>query len=157
VDHTPRSTGRRAAQLLDQPLPASIACVALAGCTDSPGTTSTPDASTERTASSTVVRFDQALHEELVALAHRDQTGRSAETAEERIERLKEIIDELGWPTFEQGGHQHDPRALVGKKGEDAAWLIAQHADLDPQFQQWVWTADVLRQAWSRCPTTSTR
>ena len=103
-----------------------IACVALAGCTDSSSTTSAPKPSTERTAISTVVQFDEALHDELVAMAHRDQTGNGSETADERIERLKEIIDEHGWPTLD----------LVGKEGEDAAWLIAQHADLDPKFQQ---------------------
>ena len=43
----------------------------------------------------------------------------------ERTERLKQIIDEHGWPTYD----------LVGKRGEDAAWVIAQHSDLDPEFQ----------------------
>ncbi len=107
-------------------VPAFIAYVVLAGCTDSPSTTPARDPSTERTATSTVVQFDQALHEELVAMARRDQAGSGGETADERIERLKEIIDEHGWPTLD----------LVRKEGEDAAWLIAQHADLDPQFQE---------------------
>lgn len=107
-------------------VPALIACLVLAGCTDSPSAPAVPDRSTEPTADSTAVQFDQALHDELIAMARRDQTGRGSETADERIERLKAIIDEHGWPTID----------LVGKEGEDAAWLIAQHADLDPQFQQ---------------------
>ena len=40
--------------------------------------------------------------------------------------RLKEIIAEHGWPTYD----------LVGHRAADAAWLIAQHADLDPEFQR---------------------
>ena len=43
----------------------------------------------------------------------------------ERTERLEEIIAEHGWPTYD----------LVGEDGEEAAWVIAQHSDLDPEFQ----------------------
>ncbi|MGV9703092.1 DUF6624 domain-containing protein [Streptomyces sp. NPDC003483] len=39
---------------------------------------------------------------------------------------LEHVISELGWPGF----------ALVGERGADAAWLLAQHADLDPAFQR---------------------
>ncbi|MFF4903150.1 DUF6624 domain-containing protein [Streptomyces sp. NPDC001068] len=39
---------------------------------------------------------------------------------------LKQVISECGWPGV----------ALVGERGADAAWLIAQHADLDPVFQR---------------------
>jgi len=45
---------------------------------------------------------------------------------EARTERLTEIIDEYGWPT----------RTLVGDDGATAAWLIAQHSDLDVDFQE---------------------
>lgn len=41
-------------------------------------------------------------------------------------ERLKEIIDEYGWPG----------RTLVGERASRSAWLLAQHADLDPKFQE---------------------
>lgn len=41
-------------------------------------------------------------------------------------ERLGEIVAEHGWPT----------RSLVGDDGATAAWAIAQHSDLDPQFQR---------------------
>jgi hypothetical protein len=40
--------------------------------------------------------------------------------------RMKEIVDQLGWPG----------RSLVGGQAEHAAWLLVQHADLDPRFQR---------------------
>ena len=40
--------------------------------------------------------------------------------------RLKSIIEESGWPSS----------SLAGTKGEFAAWLIAQHADFDVNFQE---------------------
>lgn len=40
--------------------------------------------------------------------------------------RMKEIIEEIGWPN----------RSKVGKEGAFAAWLLVQHADLDPKFQR---------------------
>lgn len=39
--------------------------------------------------------------------------------------RMREIVAEHGWPT----------RSLVGEDGAQAAWLLVQHADLDPDFQ----------------------
>jgi hypothetical protein len=76
------------------------------------------------------VTLDPELRDELVAMMDEDQaemTGQSAtNNSDARIARLKEIIDEHGWPTYD----------LVGEEGEEAAWVIAQHADLDPEFQQ---------------------
>jgi hypothetical protein len=76
------------------------------------------------------VEFDQALHDELLAMLRRDQAGRTGGVDNEgdtaRTERLKEIIEEHGWPGFD----------LVGKDGGDAAWAIVQHSDLDPAFQE---------------------
>jgi Family of unknown function (DUF6624) len=40
--------------------------------------------------------------------------------------RLREIIAQYGWPT----------RMLVGVDGEDAAWLVLQHAIGDPDLQR---------------------
>lgn len=40
--------------------------------------------------------------------------------------RMKEIIDQHGWPGA----------SLVGKDGANAAWLLVQHADTDRPFQQ---------------------
>ncbi len=74
--------------------------------------------------------FDQALHDELIAMLERDQSGRTggpdAEGDAARTARLKEILAEHGWPTVD----------LVGEDGEDAAWAIAQHSDADPAFQR---------------------
>ncbi|MGY1813666.1 DUF6624 domain-containing protein [Blastococcus sp. SYSU D00820] len=73
--------------------------------------------------------FDQALHDELLAMLERDQAGRTGGADPEgdraRTQRLAEILDAHGWPT-------HD---LVGEDGEEAAWAIAQHSDHDPAFQ----------------------
>ncbi len=38
---------------------------------------------------------------------------------------LKKVVEEAGWPVKSQ----------VGKDGANAAWLLLQHADDDPQFQ----------------------
>jgi hypothetical protein len=40
--------------------------------------------------------------------------------------RIKEIIDQIGWPTISK----------VGKEGSHWAWLIVQHADEDKEFQK---------------------
>ena len=41
---------------------------------------------------------------------------------------LKAVIDERGWPR----------RSEVGTEGAHAAWLLALHANRDPEFQQHV-------------------
>ena len=40
--------------------------------------------------------------------------------------RMKEIVEQVGWPV----------KTMVGADGAFAAWLLVQHADLDPQFQE---------------------
>ncbi len=45
----------------------------------------------------------------------------------DRAQRLRRIVEERGWPTHDQ----------VGKDGGTAAWLVAQHADFDVEFQTW--------------------
>ena len=44
----------------------------------------------------------------------------------ENTARLKELIAQKGWPG----------KTLVGKRAANAAWLLVQHADLDPAFQK---------------------
>lgn len=113
-------------------MPRAAALVALCvfsavpiGCSAPPGSPTSPAA-----ASITARAFDQSLRDELVAMLERDQLdragGSSGESDQARTERLKEIIAEHGWPTID----------LVGADGEDAAWAIAQHSDLDPAFQR---------------------
>jgi hypothetical protein len=77
-------------------------------------------------------RADQdqaALRRELLAMMEADQAERTGESTadgdESRTDRLREIIDEHGWPTID----------MVGREGATAAWLIAQHADFDVDFQ----------------------
>lgn len=82
-----------------------------------------------------------ALREELLQMGARDQRIRQATTmvfeSEEEFknwqatdannqERLKAIVDRYGWPTV----------SMVGQDGAQAAWLIVQHADNDPDFQR---------------------
>ena len=104
---------------------ALVLLLVLAGCSGHDGDDAAPADPT-----GSKVTFDPELRDELVAMMEQDQkemTGQSGTMdGDARIARLKEIIDEHGWPTY----------ALVGKEGENAAWVIAQHADLDPEFQQ---------------------
>lgn len=102
-------------------LPLLLSLLLLGGCSGSDDDAAGPEAPA-------TTQLDEALRDELVAMAEEDQaerTGGGTLNDEPRTARLKEIIAEHGWPT-------HD---LVGKEGEDAAWLIAQHSDLDPAFQ----------------------
>jgi hypothetical protein len=55
------------------------------------------------------------------AIVHEMQATDRANT-----QALKEIVDRHGWPT----------KSLVGKKASHEAWLLVQHADLDPDFQE---------------------
>lgn len=70
------------------------------------------------------------LRRELLDMQEADQAERTGESGEwndrERTDRLAEIVDEHGWPGF----------ALVGEDGATAAWVIAQHSDLDVDFQE---------------------
>ncbi len=76
------------------------------------------------------------LREELRLMCQKDQQMRTkAQTNpddwDENIDRentakLKEIIDEIGWPSISQ----------VGEEGASNAWLLVQHADHDLEFQK---------------------
>lgn len=95
--------------------------VAVAGCSD--------DSSPSDTEPSPQA-YNQALHDELLQMFEEDQAARtgggSLEGDTARTDRLGEIIDRHGWPTYK----------LVGEDGAEAAWAIAQHSDLDPAFQE---------------------
>jgi hypothetical protein len=79
------------------------------------------------------------LRDELLAMMEEDQAEQTGQVQTDnydaRVARLAEILDEHGWPTFD----------LVGEDGSTAAWVIAQHADLDPELQQRA--LELLRQA----------
>jgi hypothetical protein len=86
--------------------------------------------------------MDSRLADELVAMAELDQkvAGELAATGalyegyhprmvvihEKNASRLQAIIAEIGWPT----------ERLVGSEAAKAAWLIAQHAISQPEFQR---------------------
>lgn len=85
--------------------------------------------------------LEPELRQELLNRVQKDQTIRKraikpdADEAElkeminvdrENTARLKEVIERYGWPG----------KALVGDDGAHAAWLLVQHADLDPAFQK---------------------
>jgi hypothetical protein len=95
----------------------------LAGCS---GSDDPPDAgpATSSPSDEAPVEFDQALSDELIAMQQADQQASGLH--EDRQARLAEIFDEHGWP-----GHD-----LVGEEGSTAAWVIAQHSDLDLAFQE---------------------
>jgi hypothetical protein len=79
---------------------------------------------------------NQNLRAELLRRFERDQTARQATDAAqfeamtrvdaENLPWLKQVIAEIGWPG----------QSEVGADGAHAAWLLAQHADADPQFQR---------------------
>lgn len=78
------------------------------------------------------------LYRELLEMQRLDQASRRGEPLLElsgrttgeidaaNTARMKEIIEEHGWPT----------KSLVGADGAQAAWLLVQHADADPPFQR---------------------
>jgi len=108
---------------------------ALAGCAgDNDG-----DGESDSTAQAEPGAAQRDLRRELLDMMEADQAERTGESDANddapRADRLREIIDEHGWPTFD----------LVGKDGATAAWLIAQHADFDVQFQAEV--LDLMRAA----------
>jgi hypothetical protein len=94
--------------------------------------TTTPTAATVAATTTTTADAvgNPALRTELLAMMDEDQAEQLGEVETNnyraRTERLVEILDEHGWPTFD----------LVGEDGSTAAWVIAQHADLDPEVQQ---------------------
>jgi hypothetical protein len=73
---------------------------------------------------------DDALRAELLELKDADQAFRQRmheeyEAEAARTTRIREIVAAHGWPG----------RTLVGDDGASAAWLLVQHADDDPEFQ----------------------
>lgn len=76
------------------------------------------------------------LGEELLEMARTDQKMRTNarqnmsqwdDSIDKRnTARLKEIVDQIGWPTISK----------VGADASHAAWLLVQHAYTEPQFMQ---------------------
>src|ERR1700724_1583763 len=77
--------------------------------------------------------MDDGLRAELLRRVEKDQVARKAldpdamrEADGENLPWLKCVIAAHGWPGASE----------VGVDGAHAAWLLAQHADADPQFQR---------------------
>ncbi len=82
---------------------------------------------------------NEPLRQELLRRQEQDQAVRLAPTAERdtahhqrwqavdqaNTQWLRQTINDYGWPG----------QALAGRDGAAAAWLLAQHADHDPEFQ----------------------
>jgi len=75
---------------------------------------------------------DQALRARLTALPEGPLGENATELLVALVEadarhtaRLRAIVDEIGWPRV----------ALVGREAARDAWLLAQHADQDPELQ----------------------
>ena len=81
------------------------------------------------------VPLNPMLRDELIELRRVDQEIRTADHIvvgnemdidARNTARLKEIVAKYGWPT----------NSMVGEEAAAAAWLLAQHADQDPDFQR---------------------
>ncbi|MEL7161936.1 MAG: DUF6624 domain-containing protein, partial [Bacteroidota bacterium] len=56
---------------------------------------------------------------------YEDLTTQLLDTDHENTNRMREIVAEYGWPTH----------AMVGRSASNAAWILVQHADRQPDFQ----------------------
>jgi hypothetical protein len=79
--------------------------------------------------------MDAELRDELLRRADLDQAARRdpagnwnviGEIDADNVQWLRGIVADHGWPGS----------SLVGDEAANAAWLLAQHADLDPAFQR---------------------
>jgi len=69
-----------------------------------------------------MVEADQAMRNQCT-----DNHGEWDDSVDHRnTERMKAIIEEIGWPSISK----------VGYEGSSHAWLLVQHADDDPDFQR---------------------
>ncbi|HEY0093685.1 MAG TPA: DUF6624 domain-containing protein [Archangium sp.] len=75
-----------------------------------------------------MVEEDQAVRREAVASGFKDKAilERMKAIDTKNTARMKELVAQEGWPT----------KTLVGERASKAAFLLVQHADLDPAFQR---------------------
>ena len=72
----------------------------------------------------------KAIADEIIKMSEVDQQMRKSEKWDSSIDvantqRIKEIVEQIGWPT----------RSKVGGHASEMAWLLVQHADHDRAFQ----------------------
>lgn len=122
----------RSARTTRRLVPILAVLASLVACSDDAPATSPMSSDVPETtgAATTAGVAEPELRAELLAMMDEDQAemtgGLATNNYRQRTDRLVEILDEHGWPTFD----------LVGEDGSTAAWVIAQHADLDPDVQQ---------------------
>ena len=73
----------------------------------------------------------KAIADEIIEMSKVDQQMRKSGQWDSSIDvgntqRMKEIVEQMGWPT----------RSKVGRHASEMAWLLVQHADLDRAFQR---------------------
>ncbi len=73
----------------------------------------------------------KAIADEIMKMSEVDQQMRKSRQWDSSIDvantqRMKEIVEQIGWPT----------RSKVGKDASERAWLLVQHADHDRAFQK---------------------
>lgn len=73
----------------------------------------------------------QAIAAEIIAMSEVDQQMRTSGQWDATIDegntgRMREIVQQIGWPG----------RSKVGEEAAHCAWLLVQHADHDPAFQE---------------------
>lgn len=78
--------------------------------------------------------MNRKLAKEIQKMAILDQKVRKQQNVDAIVEvtkrntkRLKEIVEQFGWPTI----------LLVGPQASNSAWLLIQHADHDLKFQKY--------------------
>lgn len=69
---------------------------------------------------------DQLVRQDVMKRVDEAEAERMMKIDRENTAWLKKVVDDHGWPG----------NVLVGKDGAHAAWLLVQHADLDPAFQK---------------------
>jgi len=73
----------------------------------------------------------KAIADEIMKMSEEDQKMRKSGQWDSSIDvantqRMKEIVEQIGWPT----------RSKVGKDASERAWLLVRHADHDRAFQK---------------------
>src|SRR5579884_3181314 len=73
----------------------------------------------------------QSIADEIITMSEADQKMRKSghwdtSVDVENTRRMKEIVEQIGWPTISK----------VGSHASDMAWLLVQHADHDREFQK---------------------
>jgi hypothetical protein len=80
---------------------------------------------------------EPALAKELARRRAIDQQARSGTTDQIDVHKLLEVdADNTAWMKTVIEKHGWPGKSLVGDAGAEAAWLLVQHADADPMFQE---------------------